>query len=189
MDGSGTTVAAALAVRIARAAVERDGPTALVCTKRSTALHEAGHCVISAVDGTLPTNARIWPIVYDGRIEWLGRTEGIPGGCVDGHSPVPADIVIVRSLLAGVVAERLLDSDARRGSSTDEIASAIGVVKEIAHKTGRLPTEVWLDVERDVELQLWQHRKVVRAIADKLMCTWCIKSCRLKKLLRPIWGT
>jgi hypothetical protein len=151
MDSPGARIAAALANKLATAAVERDGPAALVCTKRSTALHEAGHCVIGALDGTLPTSARIWPIQDDGGIEWLGRTEGIPGGRVDEHSPVAADIVIVRSLLAGVIAEKIFDPDARSGSSTNEIASAIGVAKLIGHKTSRRPDEVFAEIDWGIQ--------------------------------------
>jgi hypothetical protein len=186
VDYSRATGAADVTARIAAAAVERDGPAALVCTERSTALHEAGHCVICALDGTLPTSARIWPILHDGGIEWLGRTEGIPGGRVDEHSPVAADVVIARSLLAGVVAEQTFDPDARSGSSTGEIASAIGVVKVIAHKTGRSPIEMWLEIERGIATSLRTHDKIVRRIANELMCKGSIEARRLQTLLKLI---
>jgi hypothetical protein len=180
---------AALANKLATAVVERDGPTALVCTKRATALHEASHAVIAALDGTPPSSAHIWPIQHDGRVEWLGRTEGIPGGRVDAHSPVAADIVIVRSLLAGVVGERLFDPDARNGSSTHEIASAMFMVKMIAHKTGRLPVEVWDEIARDIETSLRTHEKIVCEIAGELMHKLrLVDEPHLNKLLHPIRG-
>jgi hypothetical protein len=182
-------LAAALANKLATAAVERDGPAALVCTRRSTALHEAGHCVICALDGTLPTSTRIWPIRHDGGIEWLGRTEGIPGGRVDEQSSAAADVIIARSLLAGVVAEKMFDPDARSGSSTHEIASALGVNKMIAVKTNRQPVAVWEVILGDIFDGLHAHQDVVFAIAEELMRRQCISKSRLKRLLRPIRRT
>jgi hypothetical protein len=187
--GPGDVVAAGVAARIAAAAVERDGPAALVCTRRSTALHEAGHCVICALDGTLPTSTRIWPIRHDGGIEWLGRTEGIPGGRVDEQSSAAADVIIARSLLAGVVAEKMFDPDARSGSSTHEIASALGVNKMIAVKTNRQPVAVWEVILGDIFDGLHAHQDVVFAIAEELMRRHCISKSRLKRLLRPIRRT
>jgi hypothetical protein len=143
--------------------------------------------VIGTLDGTLPTSVRIWPIVCDGRIEWLGRTEGIPGGRVDEHSPVAADILIVQSLLAGVVAEKLFDPDARSGSSTIEIASAVGVNRMIAIKIGCPPLTVWQVILGDLRDQLLQHREIVFAIADDLMRAHGVKGPRLKEVLRLIW--
>jgi hypothetical protein len=188
MDCAGAAVAAALAARIATAAVERDGPAALVCTKRSSALHEAGHCVISALNGTLPTSTSIRPILHDGQIEWLGRTEGIPGGWVNEHSPVAADILMARSQLSGVIAEKLFDPDARSGSSTDEIAHAICIARGIAYKTDRWPDEVLAEIHCGIEASLRTHTKIVFAIADELMREQCVSGVRLNELLRPIWG-
>jgi hypothetical protein len=58
----GSPITAVMAARLTAAAVERDGPAALVCAERSTALLvEAGHCVVSACEGTIATRATIWP--------------------------------------------------------------------------------------------------------------------------------
>jgi hypothetical protein len=126
--------------------------------------------------------------LHESGIEWLGRTEGIPGGRVDERSPVAADIVIVRSLLAGVVSEKMFDPDARSGSSTGEIASALSVNRVIATKIGCPPLILWQAILGDLLDQLLQHREIVFAIADHLMRAHGIKGPRLKELLHPIWG-
>src|SRR5262245_27238872 len=42
--------------------------------KTSAAWHEAGHCVIGAVDGNLPTKVSIWCVQKSGQSHWIGRT-------------------------------------------------------------------------------------------------------------------
>jgi hypothetical protein len=53
----GGRIVAADALALTATALATDGPRALECPKSSAAFHEAGHCVIYAFEGMLPTRA------------------------------------------------------------------------------------------------------------------------------------
>jgi hypothetical protein len=103
-------LAAAMREAVARA-ITIDGVRALECSKLAAAFHEAGHCVVYALQRNHPARASIWPIWEFGQRQWIGRTYGIPKWHVDGGTPVEADLEQAQSQLAGVVAEALFDAD------------------------------------------------------------------------------
>jgi hypothetical protein len=164
------------------------GRRAFDYTKRSAAFHEAGHAVFFALDGMLPTGARIWPIIEDGCTQWLGHVDGpaSSAGRVDSETPPKHDLKYVQSLLAGVVSEILFDADYRWGSSIDEVATARAVTEVAAWKLQRNFRDLWSETKTEIARQLTANEKIVRKIADELMRKRTINSRRLSYLLRAI---
>jgi hypothetical protein len=165
-----------------------DGPRAFDCPKSSATVHEAGHCVIHALNGGMPTRAAIWPEIIDGRTQWLGNTEGIGPWRVDEKTDVQADLRVAESKMAGVAAEYLFDLDFRPGSSIDEIAIARSIVEGVAFKMGRDPALVLAETWITVISRLKMHERIVREIASRLRRKRSIDARDLKLLLAPIKG-
>jgi hypothetical protein len=164
-----------------------DGPQAFECPQSTAAVHEAGHCVMDALNGDYPARASIWPIVELGRTQWIGRTEGVPPWRVDARTPAEDDLKQAQSQLAGVVAEALFDSY-RLGSSIDEIVISQSIVRTAAIKM-LLDTEgLWLETLDEVVSKLKPHEGIVRNLANELMHKGSIKARRLRALLLPIRG-
>jgi hypothetical protein len=170
------------------AALSIDGPRAFECPKSSAALHEAGHCLIDALNGTPPASASIWPIRESGRVHWIGRTNGIPKWHVDGETPAEADLKQAQSQLAGVVAEVLFDADYRRASSIDEIVISQSIVRTAAIKMRRDAEELWLHTLAEVASKLRAHEWTVREIANALMNKGSMKARRLRAPLQTVVG-
>lgn len=163
-----------------------DGRRAFECPKTSAAFHEAGHCVVGAIQGDNPSKASIWPIVELGRSQWIGRTYGFPRWRVDNSTHVEADLKQARSQSAGVVSEMLFDSDYRLASSVDEIVTAQSIVQTAALKLRCDPEHLWLETLVWVATRLKANEPVVREVADQLMCRGSIKTQRLVCLLRSV---
>ena len=164
-----------------------DGRRAFECPKTSAAFHEAGHCVVGAVQGEHPSKATIWPIKH-GRVQWVGRTYGLPKWRVDGTTLAEDDLCHAESELAGVVSEWLFDPDFRLASSIDEIARAQGIVLTAATKLRRDVHQLWLETLVSVATILGANELVVRAIANELMHRELVNTRRLAHLLRSTGG-
>jgi hypothetical protein len=167
-------------------ALTHDGLRAFECPKSSAAVHEAGHCVIGALNGVIPSRATIWPVQEFGRPQWVGKTYGLPPLWVDDKTDAQADITHARSQLAGVVAESVFDPDYRVGSSTDEIAIATGILRTAATKMRCDPLQLLFETVAGIELDLKEHGGIVREIADELMRKGGVGGRRLQFLLQPI---
>jgi hypothetical protein len=145
------------------------GPRAFQYPKTSAAFHEAGHCVVGALQGSIPSKATIWPIVELGHQQWIGRTYGLPNWRVDKNTSADADLEHARSQLAGVVSEMLFDPDYRSGSSLNEVVTAQGIVRTAAAKLVRDPEQLWLETLLVTGRQLEANELAVRQIANVLM--------------------
>jgi hypothetical protein len=165
-----------------------DGPRAFECPKISAAFHEAGHCVVGAVQGERPSKASIWPIAELGREKWIGRTYGIPPWQVDDKTSAEADLQRARSQLAGVVSEMLFDLDFRLASSADEVATAQCIVLTAATKVRRDAGQLWLETLVSVATTLKAKEPVVCAIATELMRRGNVTKRRLAYFLESIGG-
>jgi hypothetical protein len=165
------------------------GPRAFECPKSSAAFHEAGHCVIGALDGVVPSSANIWPVLELGRLQWIGKTYGLPQLRVDEKTDAEVDLRHARSSLAGVVAEIVFDPEYRLGSSLDELATATVVIRAAAMKLGRNPMQLFFETVAGTELALKGQVAIVREIATQLISKGSIKARRLQFLLQPIKGT
>jgi hypothetical protein len=165
------------------------GPRAFECPKTSAAFHEAGHCVVGAVQGERPSKATIWPISEHGREQWIGRTYGLPKWRVDGTTLAEDDLCHARSELAGVVSELLFDPDFRLASSVDEIVRAQGIALTAATKLRRNVPQFWLETLVSVATILRANERVVRDIATELMNRRSVKAIRLAYLLQSIDDT
>jgi hypothetical protein len=155
-------------------------------SKTSAALHEAGHCVIGALQGHTPSMASIWPVIEFGHPQWIGRTDGIPKWRVDDGTPPEKDLKQAQSQLAGVVSEALFDGNFRLGSFIEELLTAQAIVLSAAVKLQRDFEHLWLETLSDVAAKLKANAQIVREIADVLMCKGSIKARRLTHLLRSV---
>jgi hypothetical protein len=170
----------------AERALESQGLRAFECPKSSAGFHEAGHCVIGAVDGEVPSRAAIWSIRKLGRLQWIGMTYGLPPLWVDDRTDPQTDLRHARTQMAGVIAEAAFDPDFRPGSSLDETAVAAGIVHTAAFKMRCEAKALWDATRSSVERELKAHEGVVRAIADQLMRKGSIEGPRLQILLKPV---
>jgi hypothetical protein len=162
------------------------GPRTLECPKTSAAFHESGHCVVGAVQGSIPSKATIWPVVELGRSQCVGRTYGLPSWRVDVTTDPQADLRHARSQLAGVVSEALFDHDYRQGSPLDGIVTAQGIVLSAATKLFRNPEQLWLETFFEVAWQLKTNELVVRQLFDALIRRGSIKAQQLQQLLQAL---
>jgi hypothetical protein len=158
------------------------GAAAFESTRSSAAFHEAGHCVIGAVDGNQPRRVRIKRI--GGAKGWTGVTDYHNDGAwaVDEHSPVEGDLRRVRDALAGWGAE-LLFEPLRMGQSLDELVLAGAMCKTAAGKLGRDPEDVLDEQIRRVLGGLKAHERSVRAIAAALQHHIILRGKQLARLL------
>jgi hypothetical protein len=76
LSGTGAAWVEAAMRHLAERALASQGLRAFECPKSSAGLHEAGHCVIGAVDGVVPSRTAIWSIRKLGRLQWIGMTYG-----------------------------------------------------------------------------------------------------------------
>ena len=169
---------------ICEALLATSGPRAFECPKTSAAFHEAGHCVVGALHGSIPSKVTIWPIVELGRPQWIGRTYGLPTCRVDKSTCAEADLKHARSQLAGVVSEILFDPDYRQGSSLDEIVTAQGIVLSAAMKLCRDPEQLWVETLVEVAWQLKTNELLLRQISGVLMRRGSVKSRQLQQILQ-----
>jgi hypothetical protein len=109
------------------AALKAEGPSTFVSTAMSAALHEAGHVIIATSSGFTVTWSHIWLSDAWPAPSWAGWTEtsdrsvfcGIP-------APVENNLIVARNVMAGYIAERVLEGDAaKEGSSIDERVAAL----------------------------------------------------------------
>lgn len=189
VGGSGSVVVNETRRAMAAQLFAVGGMRAFECPKSSAVVHEAGHCVNYAIDGVIPTRAIIWPERRDGRVFWLGHTDGSPPWEVSPETDPQADLREARSLLAGRVAEQLFDPDWRLGSSLDELATALAIVKGAAQKMQSDPPKLFLHTWSAVAARLKAHDQIVRTIADRLCRKRSIEARHLEFLLAPIKGT
>jgi hypothetical protein len=167
------------------------GPGAFELTKTSSAWHEAGHAVVSATFGIVPTRVQIWRARgLSGRLllphAWVGRVTGTLPVHVDDDSPVESDHKEAVMALSGVVAEILFDPDFRCGSSLREVAEAIAIAGAIGVKTGTDEQAVYQDIYNDTVARLMAHEPIVRAIAVELMHKRIVRLRKLAAHLAPI---
>jgi hypothetical protein len=165
-----------------------DGPRAFECPKTSAAFHEAGHCVVGALQGKHPSKASIWPITELGRVQWIGRTYGLPKWRVDDRTLAEADLQHAQSELAGVVSGLLFDPDFRVASSIDEIVRAQGIVLTAATKLRCDVQQLWLKTLVSVATILRANEPIVRDIASELMHRGNVTKRRLAYFLQSIGG-
>jgi hypothetical protein len=189
LGGNGATVVETGMRFLTERALAVGGLRAFECPKSSAAFHEAGHCVIGALDGVVPSHANIWSVLELGRLQWIGKTYGLPGLHVDEKTDPKADLRHARSELAGVVAEVVFDPDYRLASSLDEYATAIVVIRAAAKKMRRDPMQLLIETAAGVELALREHAGIVREIAAQLIDKGTIKGRRLQFLLLPLKAT
>jgi hypothetical protein len=161
---------------------EQQGAQAFKHPKRDAAIHEAGHCVVSAYMG--------WQIRYvelrsGPQGSWCGWTEGVGiDYALSTHSPLEEDLPYLLNIMAGFVAEELFLPDPRMGSSLDEKIGATFYSEIIAPKLGLPPLEMWAQAKAQVADILDEHRATVLTIANRLEHRHKIQSKKLTQILQ-----
>jgi hypothetical protein len=174
-------------------ALSIQGPRALGSSRRTAAIHEAGHTVVAqATAGSLfppPHGVRVFQetgLALEVGEAWLGCTD---------YPPETPDYIIepgdVRGLhikafrtLAGVLAEQLFaPHDYRLGSSLDEQFAALVPARYIAYSIGRNPMEVYYHLIRLTGDILTHNKRHLLTVATWLEKHPKLDGKRLKKML------
>jgi hypothetical protein len=183
------------AVNLARAAVQQHGERAVLFTRRSAAIHEAGHAVVFARTAD--------EIVYHSPYRLTLKQRKTPWGPTWGGftavSPSAPELQINSldhpemmrihglRLLAGVLAEVMFDgSDFRTGSSVDEIAVAQQIANSIAGPE-RTPQNVMAEMMLETAAMLRADKESLLRIAARLERDRKIGPSDLRRML-PKWG-
>jgi hypothetical protein len=185
-EGAADRLTAALAYTLALA-LAMEGQRAFEDPKTSAAFHEAGHCVIGALDGDPPTKASIWSEQLLGQPHWTGKTEGFSPWRVDDTTPAQYDLKQARAQLAGAASELLFDyPNYRAASSVDEKVIAVGIVQTAACKLKCDPQQLFEKTLNAVIRDLWANKEIVREIADVLLREGKIEPQPLSRILRAV---
>jgi hypothetical protein len=165
----------------------RQGPAAFDCPKSAACVHEAGHCVIYAIQGVVPEFVRIKRKWLHGREYWTGVIKGPTAWRVDRHSDVRQDYETASQKIAGVAAEMLFDRENfRHASSLDEALAVTLSAGYIAAKTGREAPAIVAEILARTGLRLKTYQTILLNIADGLDRRHSIRSQRLAAHLQPI---
>lgn len=169
-------------------ALELQGEAAFDHSKMSAAIHEAGHLVIGTLDGFPMVASRIWR--PRGSRAWVGTTESKNrdmrlGLAASGEE----NRIAARQVMAGYMAERVLEGDAaREGSNLDKRVTAFFLTSWAAQAFGRDEYEVHNETEQAVGETLARHgdtvHKIAKAIAGSSPLK--LKGKRLGLLLAPL---
>ena len=153
-------------------AMQRQGNCAFDYSKESTAIHEAGHLVIGALDGFSFASSRIW---CEDNI-WLGFTasndEDVHAGTVKtgGLATVESNLMAARYVMAGYMAERVFEgAEGREGSSLDERVTATWLVAFAAIGSNRDTATLLGETERSVAERLVKHEQEAKDLAAALI--------------------
>jgi hypothetical protein len=172
---------------LARRAYALQGLRAFENTKRATAVHEAGHAVVATACGRFVDRVWIKRERTGEQKTWVGRTYTDAVQYSGPTSAVRDDLAAARNLVAGVLAEVIFDrGDFRLGSSLDEIAFFLCVVRNIAFKTRAPFDEIALQVTTQVCRILHQHRDLVELLAAELTRRKTLRGPALSRLLRRV---
>jgi hypothetical protein len=165
------------------------GIRAFETTKRGTALHEAGHTVISTVLGRKVSRTRIKRARKQQPIDgWTGHTYDGVVDLIGPDSSVENDLNFARSIIAGLISEITFDrADYRAGSSLDEIIQFQLAINNVATKAQRADgLNIALEQMRWVGGALIANKVIVHEIADLLMRRGTLRGVVLEKILRRV---
>ena len=158
-------------------AVAVQGPEALAMPISAAAVHEAGHCVIHALEGAPPYRVRIKRVLLDdGSTAWLGLTSGRDFWRVDPCTEPEDD------LRRPVGRPRpSLSHFGWRQVSMSFCSSEI--VRTAASEVGRTPEALLAEQIGVVSSALQQHERQVHAIARALRLHRTLQGAQLARLL------
>jgi hypothetical protein len=172
---------------LARFVLAAQGPAAFECSKRSAAVHEAGHCIITKALGQPVTRTKIERRNVGERVVWLGETLGPPAWECTPETDPRDDFREGISLIAGFIAEVVFDGDNLRfGSSLNEIAVTNAIAHNIAVKLKADPSDVMRQIMAAAGDTLLRNADAVRAIAERLERKRTIDGPRLAKMLAGV---
>jgi hypothetical protein len=171
-------------------AYQVQGIKAFENTQRTTALHEAGHCVIGTAIGRTITRTKIkraWSSFTRNK-SWTGRTYDGVSDLTGPDTSVASDFNFARFVIAGLMAEITFNgADFRVGSSLDEVVQFQLAINNIAVKMNQDDAQtVALEQLRWVTETLQANKAIVLEIADLLMRRGTLRGAVLEKILRGV---
>ena len=170
-----------------RNAVIRQGPAAFDCPKTTACVHEAGHCIVYAIQGIVPERVSIKCRRRQGREYWGGVTMGPPDPPIDKHSDVRGDYEIASLKCAGFIAEMIFgDEEFRMASSLDEMLLVKLIATTIAGKNGDDLGYICPEIFARTMMRLQNHASVLLDIADELRRYERLLMRRLAVWLQPV---
>lgn len=170
---------------VAHEAVLSQGESALEAPRWHTALHEAGHAVLDALEGLSVAHTKVTKKYVAGKSVWDGFTRLKNARFhIDNTTSPETDTVLLRVLIAGFISEQLfLGNELRLASSADERGIAYIVSRRIAQKTGKDASTIHSEAWAYVTTVLKHNEAVVKAIARKLTFERVLRGEPLQKLL------
>jgi hypothetical protein len=188
ISGKSASASAEMFRDMARDAYATQGADAFSCPKSAAAAHEAGHAIIHALQGFVPTSVKIWPANANGRTYWKGLTDGAPPWRLNTNTAKLTELFEQASLqIAGWCAETLFDAEHfKRASSLDEVVMAKMIGAAIEARTGRDQRDVFLETIVRTGWRLREYEPVARAIIGELTRRCRIDAQRLRTHLLPI---
>ena len=178
---------------LAKQAFEKGGRQAFESTRYAATVHEAGHAIIEASLGGIPTRCKIVLRVEQlpngsKKESWLGVTDVKDKTPVesDNDTHVTDDIVLAANKIAGWTAERLFDRNFREGSSIDEIAFYQVICDIAASKLDAVAKEIYEQTGQWVSRTLQRYSSEHHAISDVIFRDKVIHARQLRCLLRDV---
>ena len=155
--------------------------------------HETGHAIVSTHDGIIVTSVEISRRVANGQAAWGGYTKWarpLPADhvLVDPTTDPPRNVILrICSLIAGAVAEQVLDpAGCRAGSSLDEVVVSQFLAAALCgyrHDQGR---ELWNRCWARTVTIIHANEKIARTIMRKLDAYGIVRRKQIGKLTSKV---
>jgi hypothetical protein len=167
------------------------GPVAFETPRSSAIAHEVGHCIQAAHDGICVERVRVFTQQAFGQVAWVGWTDSSDPRCLIGPDTAP-ELILKRacSLIAGVVAEAVLDRGGYRdGSSLDEVVVAqllIGQLTLREEYNNIDPPRLWDACWGRTAALLKHNEAPARDLMRKLDLTQTVRGSPLAKVMAQV---
>ena len=171
--------------------LKAEGPAAFALPREAAACHEAGHAAVSKYEGVPVKRVAIFQVPLSGTATslfgaaWAGRTSGGKKWSIGPDTSPIEDLKHIRIMLAGLASE-ILFGVARSGSSLDELITAQLATATAVQKLGVEGEQLWLKVLAQTTAICRDNRKVIDAIAERLLRCGSITGGALRDLLHDV---
>jgi hypothetical protein len=175
-------------VEIVERVKKRDGISALDMPRTTAIVHEAGHVIVGVHEGLGVKYVRVGDLTRNGRIYWGGYVLYTSGRWHMSENTKPEDdLKHVRTMIAGVIAERLFDpKNYRELSGLDEILVAQTACMGIAPKLNTKQEDLWQLTWNHTKAILIYNKTVVRELMAKLKVTGSLRNTPLKSTVSKV---
>jgi hypothetical protein len=190
-NGEGRAAAMGLLEQRITEILETEGVSAFAMPRDAAAFHEAGHAVVSKYEAMPVKRVAIFQASVSDTAAtlfgaaWAGRTSGSKKWSIGPDTSPIEDLKHSRIMLAGLASEVLFGA-ARSGSSLDELITAQLATAMVAQKLGVGGEQLWPKVWQQTAEICFHNRKVIDAIAERLLRCGSITGNALRQLLDDV---